>query len=94
MTILFLVISISFWFNHSKRKSSIDFTPHTQWSPLRQEPEAPQNNATSRGLHRIPPPAEAGGFQTAGLTCKVGKHFFLNSVMIKSRSAVISILNT
>jgi hypothetical protein len=38
-----------------------------QWSPLRQEPEAPQNNATSRGLHRIPPPAEAGGFQTAGL---------------------------
>jgi len=38
-----------------------------EWSPLRQEPEAPQNNATSRGLHRIPPPAEAGGFQTAGL---------------------------
>ena len=25
------------------------------------------DNATSRVLHRIPPPAEAGGFQTAGL---------------------------
>jgi len=31
------------------------------------KPEALQNNATSRGLHRIPPSAEAGGFQTAGL---------------------------
>ena len=38
-----------------------------EWSPLRQEQEAPQNNATSLGLHRIPPPAEAVGFQTAGL---------------------------
>ena len=35
--------------------------------PLRQEPEAPYNNATSSWLHRIPPPAEAGEFQTAGL---------------------------
>jgi hypothetical protein len=26
-----------------------------------------EDNATSHGLHRIPPPAEAGGFQTAGL---------------------------
>jgi hypothetical protein len=26
-----------------------------------------EDNATSRELHRIPPPAEAGGFQTAGL---------------------------
>ena len=26
-----------------------------------------EDNATSRGLHRIPPPAETGGFQTAGL---------------------------
>ncbi len=25
----------------------------SQWSPLRQEPEAPYNNATSRGLRRI-----------------------------------------
>jgi hypothetical protein len=30
------------------------------------EPEAPQNNATSRGLHRIDPPTETRGFQTAG----------------------------
>ena len=34
-----------------------------------------EGNATSRGLHRIPPPAEAGGFQTAGL---------------KTRSSIIS----
>ena len=34
-----------------------------------------EDNATSRGLHRIPPPAEAGGFQTAGL---------------KTRSSIIS----
>ena len=27
-----------------------------------------EDNATSRGLHRIPHPAEARGFQTAGLT--------------------------
>jgi hypothetical protein len=27
-----------------------------------------EDNATSRGLHRIPSPAEAGRFQTAGLT--------------------------
>jgi len=26
-----------------------------------------EDNATSRLLHRIPPPAEAEGFQTAGL---------------------------
>jgi hypothetical protein len=26
-----------------------------------------EDNATSRWLHRIPPPSEAGGFQTAGL---------------------------
>ena len=26
-----------------------------------------EDNATSRGLRRIPPPAEAGGFQVAGL---------------------------
>jgi hypothetical protein len=39
---------------------------HLKWSP-RQEPEAPYNNATSRVLHRIPSPAEAGEFQTAGL---------------------------
>ena len=39
-----------------------------KWSPLRQEPEAPCNNATSRELQRIPPPAGAGGFQVAGLT--------------------------
>ena len=41
---------------------------HKQWSPLRQEPEAPYNNATSRELHRIPPLAGAGGFQVTGLT--------------------------
>ena len=38
-----------------------------QWSPLRQEPEAPYNNATSRELRRIPPPAGDGGFQVTGL---------------------------
>jgi hypothetical protein len=27
-----------------------------------------EDNATSRGLHRFPPSAEAGGFRTAGLT--------------------------
>ena len=31
----------------------------------------PYNNATSRVLHRIPPPAEAKGFQTAGLTAEI-----------------------
>jgi hypothetical protein len=36
-----------------------------QWNPLRQEPEAPSNNATSRGLRRITP-AGAGGLQVAG----------------------------
>ena len=36
-----------------------------QWSPLRQEPEAPFNNATSRVLWREPP-AEVGGLQVAG----------------------------
>jgi hypothetical protein len=38
-----------------------------EWSPLRQEPEAPYSNATSREVQRIPLPAEAGGFQIAGL---------------------------
>ncbi len=48
-----------------------------QWSPLRQEPEAPLNNATSRNCalapawlsHArvpFPPPAGAGGCQGAG----------------------------
>ena len=32
-----------------------------QWSPIRQEQEAPYNNATSRELWRIPPPAVAAG---------------------------------
>ncbi|HTF99540.1 MAG TPA: hypothetical protein VK654_03005 [Nitrospirota bacterium] len=36
-----------------------------KWSPLRQELEAPFNNATSRGLRREPP-AGAGGLQVAG----------------------------
>jgi hypothetical protein len=30
------------------------------WSPLRQEPEAPFDNATSRGLRREPPAGEPG----------------------------------
>ena len=34
--------------------------------PLRQEPEAPCNNATSRELHRIPPPAGAGDSKSRG----------------------------
>jgi hypothetical protein len=37
----------------------------SQWSPLRQKPEASCNNATSRELRRIPPPAGAGGFQAS-----------------------------
>jgi hypothetical protein len=36
-----------------------------EWSPLRQEPEAPFNNATSR-VQRRNPPAGAGGLQVAG----------------------------
>jgi hypothetical protein len=43
------------------------FCSASKCSHLRQEPEAPYNNETSRGLHRINPPAEAGGFQAAGL---------------------------
>ena len=33
----------------------------TEWSPLRQEPEAPYNNATSRELQRTPPPVGVAG---------------------------------
>jgi hypothetical protein len=38
------------------------------WNPLRQELEAPYNNATSRDLRRISPPAGEGVIPTAGLT--------------------------
>jgi hypothetical protein len=43
--------------------------------PLRQEPEAPQTNATSRGLRRIPPPAGAGGFIVAGLKTEIDRTY-------------------
>jgi hypothetical protein len=43
-----------------------------KWSPLRQEPEAPLNNATSRGLRRITPGRSRGiasrGIQFCRLT--------------------------
>ena len=43
-----------------------EFPSHSnKWSSLRQEPEAPINNATSRGPRREPP-AGAGGLQVAG----------------------------
>jgi hypothetical protein len=45
-----------------------------------------EDNATSRWLHRIPPTAEAGGFQTTGLKffayyCLI---FGLFSLLVKS----------
>ncbi len=59
----FLVLIISYRSLHVKKLAQkIPFVKLVnykktffQWSPLLQEPEAPQNYATSRGLRRITP---------------------------------------
>ena len=67
-----------------------------KWSPHRQEPVAPFKNATSREF-RIPPPAEAGGFQFAGieevfsffLLCKMFTTAFVVALSLHSLDAAI-----
>ncbi len=61
--------------------------------PLRQELEAPFINATSRGLQRFPPPAGAGEFHVAGLTCSLepmaGRFRVMVMTNLKSLSTVL-----
>jgi hypothetical protein len=51
------------------------------WSFLRQEPEAPDKNATSREVLRISPPDWSQRFQVAGLNQLISVDFSIGQLM-------------